>query len=876
MGQIVLLETFGTGLLPFGADIRDLTLKSGPSGFSLQAFAGDGISARMAQFNLDVSASFQGNSFLGPSHDGFILADFGAMDFYLSVSRIGDELTASPGDARAAVSVSSLNSGFMGDTLLLVGASAGAAQVVIATQPGVAGLSIAAVTGSTLSTFSALPDFGEGHITDLATLSMGGETWVLASSDGNDSLISYTLSQAGAVTYTSEFGAADGLGIGDAVALRTVNVDGQPYVLVAGAESSSISVLSMEPDGSFRAVDHVLDSLQTRFADIVRLETTVVNGVTYVVAAGSDDGFSLFQIRPDGKLLHLSSVADGEGTVLDNPSALALAFGQGALHIAVASGTEAGISHFRYDLSTKGSTLMGGSPDDTIGGTALDDMILGAGGNDTLSGMAGNDILIDGADSDILNGGAGQDLFVFHADGVSDTIQDFERGIDQLDLSFWPGLYTLNLAMIVTTANGATLTFGDETISIRAADGNPLTRADLALRPAFNLDRPALVLNDDPTPSFGLISGGEGDDVVMGTLGSETLSGGLGNDVLEGGAGADRLFGGGGYDVSTYASASTAVFVDLYNPAANTGDAAGDQLYSVESIVGSDYDDTLLGGTAADDLRGGLGDDKLYGRAGNDLLQGGYGDDWLSGSSGRDILDGGAGRDVISGGSGNDRLFGGSGIDNLSGGSGNDILSGGSSRDYLNGGSGKDTASYSDATGGVSVKLSRNKGTRGDAAGDKFKSIERLEGSDFADRLVGGKRGDHIWGGGGNDVIKASKGSDRLYGGDGNDVLDGSKGKDRLTGGAGNDYLKGGSGRDSFYFDEGFGADRIKGFNARQDRLYLDLELFDQPPARASAVVADLAHVVGRSTVLDFGEGNTITLKGFHDLSGLSDALFFG
>lgn len=399
-----------------------------------------------------------------------------------------------------------------------------------------------------MSAFVAAGDNGEGRLSDLVTLDVYGQSWMLAGSEGNDSVISYSLSEAGVVTYVAEMGAADGLGAGDGVALRAVVVDGQPYVLLAGAESSSISVLSLEPDGSFQAVDHVIDSQHTRLAEIVRLETTEIDGITDVVAAGSEDGFSLFRFRPDGKLLHLGSFADTAATVLDNPSALAIVAEQSALHIAAASGVEAGISHFTYNLSNRVVTQMESSAGESITGTAKDDMLLGAAGGDILYGLAGDDVLIDGAGSDILYGGDGRDMFVFHADGEIDTMRDFQRGLDQFDLFFIEGLYSLDQMTFLATGDGATLIFEDETFIIRTADGNPLTKADLTLRPAFNLDRPPIVMNSDPVPNVGLIAGTEDDDILIGTAGSETLSGRLGNDILIGGPGADRLFGGEGND----------------------------------------------------------------------------------------------------------------------------------------------------------------------------------------------------------------------------------------------------------------------------------------------------------------------------------------
>jgi Peptidase_C39 like family/RTX calcium-binding nonapeptide repeat (4 copies) len=75
--------------------------------------------------------------------------------------------------------------------------------------------------------------------------------------------------------------------------------------------------------------------------------------------------------------------------------------------------------------------------------------------------------------------------------------------------------------------------------------------------------------------------------------------------------------------------------------------------------------DTLIGGSAADELDGGYGNDLLIGGGDNDILIGGNGDDTLSGGDGNDVLYGQVG---------DDRLDGGSGQDLLSGDAGNDVL----------------------------------------------------------------------------------------------------------------------------------------------------------------------------------------------------------
>jgi Ca2+-binding RTX toxin-like protein len=127
------------------------------------------------------------------------------------------------------------------------------------------------------------------------------------------------------------------------------------------------------------------------------------------------------------------------------------------------------------------------------------------------------------------------------------------------------------------------------------------------------------------------------------------------------------------------------------------------------------------------------------------------------------------GADVIWGNGGNDSIFG------LAG---DDLIIGGTGADALHGGPGSDTASYYTSAAGILASLSYGVGAGGDAEGDTYASIENLEGSGYADALVG------------ND------GNNSLEGWDGDDLLDGRDGDDTLWGGSGNDTLKGGGGAD--------------------------------------------------------------------------------
>jgi Ca2+-binding RTX toxin-like protein len=182
-----------------------------------------------------------------------------------------------------------------------------------------------------------------------------------------------------------------------------------------------------------------------------------------------------------------------------------------------------------------------------------------------------------------------------------------------------------------------------------------------------------------------VIKGDAGDDVISGGLGPDQIEGGSGNDQIAGGAGADRLLGGEGNDTLSgtmddtfdggrgidtldLSGSPTAVGVDLggygafYTQISSTPDPDGyldvdlgdTQLEGVaraiENIIGSSYNDWLMGNYLENIIRGGSGDDVIspglndrstdffYGDDGNDEIFAGGGDDQLTGGSGADMF----------------------------------------------------------------------------------------------------------------------------------------------------------------------------------------------------------------------------------------------
>ena len=147
----------------------------------------------------------------------------------------------------------------------------------------------------------------------------------------------------------------------------------------------------------------------------------------------------------------------------------------------------------------------------------------------------------------------------------------------------------------------------------------------------------------------GFVSG-----VVFGNDGDDVIKTGIGDDLISGGTGGDEIWGGAGVDTVIYIESNRGVRIHLDQHHAARGHANGDELYEIENVLGSNFNDYLRGDDGDNRLDGGVGDDLLKGGSGEDRLLGGADDDVLQGQLGNDVLNGGLGRDRLEGGGGED------------------------------------------------------------------------------------------------------------------------------------------------------------------------------------------------------------------------------
>lgn len=99
-------------------------------------------------------------------------------------------------------------------------------------------------------------------------------------------------------------------------------------------------------------------------------------GRTFVFLAGNDDGLTVFELLPNGTLLHALTIADNFDMAMTNVSALSVIIIYGEIHVFV-SGIEDGITQLIFDPDILGGTFVGTTGKDVMTGTPSDNFIFG-------------------------------------------------------------------------------------------------------------------------------------------------------------------------------------------------------------------------------------------------------------------------------------------------------------------------------------------------------------------------------------------------------------------------------------------------------------------------------------------------------------------
>ncbi|MEL6476199.1 MAG: Ig-like domain-containing protein [Pseudomonadota bacterium] len=498
---------------------------------------------------------------------------------------------------------------------------------------------------------------------------------------------------------------------------------------------------------------------------------------------------TLSMSNPSGATADFSGLTLEDGEELE-VSANSLSSGQ-TLTVDFSGGTFNGTGFIDYNGNNGNETVLGGS---------ARDLISGAGGDDSLAGGGGDDLLDGGSGTNTLRGQAGDDTLVLNS--VATGLLDGGADADTIDIntnfqngSIQGGLGTDQLQLSATNLSGTTIGGIEETIfdssSAKTIDAAEIVNLGTTTFSGITGVSVSLSNGNGQTADFSGLSLADGEELTVSATGIST------------GATLTVDFSGG-----TFAGSS---FIDFN---------------------GSNADETVIGGSGADEFAGSNGDDSLAGGDGDDNLNGGPGNNTLRGEGGSDtltltsvstgVLDGGADGDTINIDTNfqNSSIQGGTGTDQLLLSSTN--LSGttiGGIEQTLFDNTGNKTIDAAQITNlgaisfsGVassSVTLSNGDGQTADFGVTLQDGEELTVGStglstgdsltvDFTGGTFNGSGFIDFNGGNADETVIGGSGADELTGGNGDDSLAGGGGDDQINGGAGDNTLRGEAGNDSF------------------------------------------------------------------------------
>ena len=439
--------------------------------------------------------------------------------------------------------------------------------------------------------------------------------------------------------------------------------------------------------------------------------------------------------------------------------------------------------------------LAGSSGNDTLRGDGEDNTLFGRLGDDVIKGRGGHDVLISGGGSDVSIGDGGQDTIWGGTAGFNN--------VGQADEVFGgSGSDTLTFAFLRPVAQGGSRVLGsgigtvevDLTNARGGATGSATFTADgdgsktlTLINGIENIVGGDLADELKGNGEANRINGGGGADNIVGRSGNDELEGGLGNDTVSGGggddvvlgsSGADSLSGGSGTDILDYAQSTEGVAIDV---AGGTVAATFlDTIYRWADTEGSEARGNLpvrpWDVDAIADPRGAyraihVKEDRI-----NQVLNN-------AGEikSAFAIVELSVTRSYTHSISGFERFVGSQG---------DDTYLASANADDFDGAAGVDTVSFAASTAGVNLDLSfaLPVASGGFAAGDSYRNVENIVGSDHADTLIG------------------DSGANALFGGLGDDALSGGNGDDHLNGGFGADNLAGGGGTDTADYSDSTSA----------------------------------------------------------------------
>jgi Ca2+-binding RTX toxin-like protein len=264
--------------------------------------------------------------------------------------------------------------------------------------------------------------------------------------------------------------------------------------------------------------------------------------------------------------------------------------------------------------------LDGGDGNDQLNGGNGNDTLLGGAGNDTIHGNGGNDSIDGGLGADDMHGDDGTDI-VTYASRTSAVTVDITEKIGELADDGQSGEKDFVRASVENLAGGSGNDKFTGTVTTLTTTG--LTRNNTFYGNGGNDTLFGLDGNDKLDGGSGndSIDGGVGNDTLIAGLGTDKVIGGAGTDTADYSARSENLkLDLDGIADDGASGENDMLYADLENLTGGKGNdwIVGNGLNNV--VRGGAGNDTLEGSSGNDTIYGDAGIDKIYGQSGNDTI----------------------------------------------------------------------------------------------------------------------------------------------------------------------------------------------------------------------------------------------------------------
>src|SRR5450830_1085650 len=337
-------------------------------------------------------------------------------------------------------------------------------------------------------------------------------------------------------------------------------------------------------------------------------------------------------------------------------------------------------------------------------------------------GSSYNDIFVASNDVNRFDGGGGSDTVSYASSGAAVTVDlvggtgtgGSAQGDTYINIQNVIGSSADDLFIASTAANAFEGGISTATSHNRVSYVNSTVAETVNLSTGIGTGGLGSFANGDTYTNIQDVTGGSGDDIFVASSAANNFDGGVSVSGVD------------AHNRVSYVASDAAVTVDLTKAdgtGTSGGFAQGDKFVNIQDLTGSQYDDTFVASSDANNFDGGTG--SLHNRVSYAASTAAVTVD-LTKTDGTGTSGGYAQGDKIVN------------IQDLTGSQYNDTFVASLASNKFDGGLGSDTVSYAQANdgNGVTVNLNSGQGTFGFADGDTYTGIENVIGTKYDDIFV--------------------------------------------------------------------------------------------------------------------------------------------